>query len=169
MNIPFQGRDFVLGNPDSMPRVSHEDFSHNLSTEYAHGPPKDFPEVHKQDYFANQGPDDGDGPDPPVCIPPIEDALFQEGGTIPTLQLGDNIVVQSESANGITAPVFYQWTLNGVPTVTTATYPYTVVDGDIQGKDEEGIGYIEFTQTVSNACGLVTNVGSFPAQGTPPP
>ncbi len=108
-------------------------------------------------------------PDPdPVCIPPDPSGIiFQTGGSDP-LTLGENIVVQENGSTGITGPVVYQWFKNGVAGPITATYSYTVIDGDIVDKDEFGLGGISFTVVVANPCGQEVYSGAFAAQGTPP-
>lgn len=196
-SIQFRGRSFLLANPDSMPREREEflpDFSkgeghgppgdepvmkkydmmasaptqafQREEEDFAHGPPKDYPETFHREYFASNV-DEGPTP-PPICIPPDPaGTISQSGGSTP-LQLGENVIFSEDGSTG-TPPFTWQWFLNGAPTVTTATYAYTVSDGDIHDKDAEGIGFITISVTVTNPCGEETYTSNFPAQGTIPP
>lgn len=163
-----------MGPPGDFPSVNKQDMLAGSTAQsfpkeeedFHQGPPLDEPVTHHRDYYASNATEQP--VPPPVCIPPDPSAImFQTGGSSP-LVLGENIVVQSDAGTGITPPITFQWSLNGVPTVTTETYPYTVADGDIVEKDASGLGVIRFVQVVTNDCGEATIEGGFAAQGTPP-
>ncbi len=108
---------------------------------------------------------------PPVCIPV---SLFGVVISPPDdpLTLGTFYTVSTDPAppDG-TAPFNYQWFMNGGLVGSGATISFTLSDGDIQNKDETGLGKVFIYVTVSNACGIDSSSpdGAFDAQGTPPP
>ncbi len=100
-----------------------------------------------------------------ACIPVTVTALTATPLTNP-YDIGDPILFSATYTG--TSPISYFWRVNGgSPRATTATFPYTVLDDDIIGKDPSGLGHFTIIIAVSNACGVDSTRHDYPAQGTP--
>lgn len=102
---------------------------------------------------------------PPVCIPAEILDVFADPFSNP-FNLGDSINCAADVIG--TAPFTYEW--NG-GAGSGATFSIVVSDGNIEGKDETGLGHITVTLLLKNACNEAGDFvsGTFAAQGAPPP
>lgn len=169
-SIPFRGRNYLWVNEPLVEKETIENSSwkkewgheppgnepvvHKLG-EIGHRPPGDLPEVHKEDYAAQLAPEEPTPP--PICIP----VAFGGGGflVIPLkdpYEIGDLITISLTSPPTGTAPINYQWLINGSPRDTAETFLYTVLKADVQGTVGD-IGFIEISLVLTNPCGTVTS------------
>lgn len=111
--------------------------------------------------------DAADGPEPPAeCIPIDVSAIVVDPVKDP-YDAGDMITCEPFGLSG-TEPYSYQWFINGSYVTNTQIMTHTLTDGEIMGKDVTGLGSVTITLVVANACGIDTEVGTIPVQGTPP-
>lgn len=118
-------------------------------------------------------PPEDEGPTPPVsapvCIPVVYDFVAYTPLETP-LEVGH--VYEFTWGGTGTAPITQIWYLNGVAMSTTLAFTFVLQDGDIQDKDEFGLGRIQVRVELTNACGedgTPLDSGYRSAQGTPPP
>lgn len=106
-------------------------------------------------------------PTPPPCIPVLVFAILRDP-IKDIYDLADVVTFTGDAVSG-TLPITYEWYINGVMVSTDEAFEYTVADGDIEGKDETGLGHIDVKLIVKNACneGGSEQSGSILAQGTP--
>ncbi len=111
-------------------------------------------------------------PSSSVCVPTVSPSFDYIPFDSPlvlaqnyTFQAGDTTVPTP------TTPVYFEFLLNGISqqNSTATDWLYTLVDGDIVGKNGSGLGHITVKVIARNACNVVgsSSEDDIPAQGTP--
>jgi hypothetical protein len=83
----------------------------------------------------------------------------------------DDAVTFTPFQDSGTAPLTYEWFVNGESRSTDRVFAYTVLETDIVNKDESGLGFIHVWVVVKNACNTdgasTSHFNGIQAQGSP--